>query len=87
LDRRSFLAALGCVLGAFSGTLYRTIGPAFNAAPFLPANVALNAVGTMTVTFADGNNATLAYTVNGVTQSKSITRQVFRAPGTVCTPS
>ena len=33
---------------------------------------------------ANGNNATFAYTVNGVSQSKSITRQVFRTPGTVC---
>jgi hypothetical protein len=41
-------------------------------------------VGTASFTFADGNNATFAYTVNGVSQSKPITRQVFRAPGTLC---
>jgi hypothetical protein len=29
------------------------------------------------LTFADGNNGTFAYTVNGVSQSKAITRQVF----------
>ncbi len=43
-------------------------------------------VGTATATFTDGNSATFAYTVSGVTQSKAITRQVFVAPGTVCRP-
>ena len=70
--------------GVYTGTLYRTTGPAFNAVPFLPANVGLTAVGTLTLSFANGNSATFAYTVNGVVQSKPITRQVFRAPGTVC---
>ena len=68
----------------YRGTLYRTTGPAFSAVPFLPADIRLNQVGTLTLTFATGNEATFAYTVNGVTQSKSIVRQVFRAPGTVC---
>lgn len=68
----------------YRGTLYRTTGPAFSAVPFLPANIGLNQVGTLTLTFFTGNEATFAYTVNGVTQSKSIARQVFRTPGTVC---
>lgn len=34
--------------------------------------------------FSDGNNATYAYTVNGVSQVKAITRQVFGPPGTLC---
>jgi len=70
--------------GIYTGTLYRTTGPPFNSVPFLPANIGLTAVGTLTLTFANGNAATFAYTLNGVTQSKSITRQVFNAPGTVC---
>ena len=69
----------------FSGTLYRTTGPSFNTVPFNPANVVLTPIGTATFTFADGNHATFAYTVNGVSQTKQITRQVFQAPGTVCT--
>jgi hypothetical protein len=70
--------------GAYSGALYRTTGPAFNAVPFNPANVQGTQVGTLTLTFSDGNNATFAYTVNGVAQQKAITRQVFVNPGTVC---
>jgi len=70
--------------GTYSGALYRTTGPAFNAVPFLPANVTATAVGTATFTFTDGNTGTFDYTVNSVTQSKAITREVLIAPGTVC---
>jgi hypothetical protein len=34
-------------------------------------------VGPATLTFAGTNNGTFTYTVNGVTQTKAITRQVF----------
>ena len=70
--------------GMYSGTLYRTTGPAFNSVPFNPANVMSTAVGQATFTFADGNNATFAYTVNGVAQNKAITREIFAGSGTVC---
>ena len=70
--------------GAYGGTLYRTTGPPFNAVPFDPAKVVPVNVGTASFTFSDGNNATFAYTVNGVSQAKAITREVFRTPGTVC---
>ena len=68
----------------YAGTLYRSRGPRFNASPFDPADVAYTPVGNATLTFADGNNATFAYAVDGISQTKSITRQVFRAPGTLC---
>jgi len=74
----------------YSGTLIRTSGPPFNAVPFNPDAVIRTPVGMATVTFTNGNRATLAFTVtlNGptssVTQSKQIERQVFRAPGTAC---
>jgi len=70
--------------GVYSGTLYRTTGPAFNAVPFNPAAVVATAVGSATFTFSDGNGASFAYTVNGITQTKAITREVFVTPGTVC---
>ena len=41
--------------------------------------------GTATFTFANGNAATFAYTMDGVTQTKAITRQLFSPPaGTRC---
>ena len=41
-------------------------------------------VGTGTLSFSDANNGTFAYTVNGVSQTKAVTREVFTNPGTVC---
>ena len=70
--------------GVYSGTLYRTTGPPFNSVPFDPTKVAGTSVGNATFTFTDGNTGTFDYTVNGVTQTKAITREVFVAPGTVC---
>jgi hypothetical protein len=58
--------------------------PKGDTVPFNPANVEPAAVGTATFTFADGNDATFAYTVNDISQQKAITREVFQAPGTVC---
>jgi len=70
--------------GTYAGLLYRTTGPSFNAVPFNPGSVLYTAVAIASFAFTDGNNATFAYTVNGVPQSKPITRQIFRAPGTLC---
>ena len=69
---------------AYSGPISTVTGPPFNAVPFDPAQVVETVVGAASLSFADGNNATFAYTVNGVAQTKQITRQVFAAPGTVC---
>jgi len=68
----------------YGGTLYRTTGPPFSAVPFLPAGIAATSVGTATFAFTDGNTGTFAYTVGDVSQTKSITREIFAAPGTVC---
>jgi len=68
----------------YTGTIDATTGPPFNSAPFDPARVTHSTVGTATVTFTDGANATLVYTLNGVSQTKALTRFAFRAPGTVC---
>ena len=68
----------------FTGTLYRTMGPPFYAVPFNPANIAVSPVGTVDLTFQTGNLATFAYTVNGISQAKAITRQLLVPPGTLC---
>jgi hypothetical protein len=74
--------------GTYTGPLLRTTGPPFNAMPFppvgTPGGVTGSNVGTATFTFTDGNNASFAYTVNGVSQTKAITREVFQPPGTTC---
>jgi hypothetical protein len=70
--------------GVYAGALYQTTGPAYDAVPFNPAKVMRYPIGSATFTFADGNSAIFAYTVNGISRSKQITRQVFRTPGTAC---
>ncbi|MEO8738826.1 MAG: hypothetical protein ABI537_03880 [Casimicrobiaceae bacterium] len=61
----------------YSGTLYESGGPAFDAAPFSPSQVIATAVGTGTLAFADRDNAAFAYTLSGVAQSKTLVRQTF----------
>ena len=72
----------------YNGDFYRTSGARFDA--FKATDVIPVKVGTATFTIADGNNVTFAYTVQlagmaaPVTQSKTITREIFTAPGTAC---
>jgi lysyl endopeptidase len=61
----------------FTGALYTTAGPGFTVQPFDPAQVQSRQVGTATITFTDANNGTFAYSVDGISGSKSITRQPF----------
>ena len=74
----------------YAGDVIRTTGPAFNAVPFDPQSVTRSPVGSMTVNFGDGNNATFAYTVTigspafTVSRFKQLTRLIFRGQGTIC---
>jgi hypothetical protein len=70
--------------GIYAGLLYYTTGPGYDAASFDPRQVMYYPVGSATFTFSDGNDGIFAYTWNGVSQAKAITREVFRPPGTVC---
>ena len=69
--------------GSYSGALNATTGPPYSSS-FDPSRVTYRTVGTATVTFTDSANAAFAYTLNGVSQSKALTRFVFSASGTVC---
>ena len=73
----------------YSGQLYRaTRGPPFNSVPFpalgAPGGAQGSNVGTATFSFVDGNTGIFSYNVDGVTQTKTITREVFVRPGTTC---
>jgi hypothetical protein len=74
----TWYVASNCVVSGSgcSGTLYRTMGPAFGPT-FSPSQVQVFAAGTVSINFTDANNGTLSYTVNGATASKTITRQLF----------
>ena len=82
---RGLIAELRRTTGnAYAGPVSTVTGPPFNAVPWDRTRVVETVVGAATVTFADGNNATFAYTVSGTAQTKPITRQVFSPPGTIC---
>ena len=59
-----------------SGPLYRTLGPAFGPT-FDPKQIQVISVGSAIVSFVDANNAVLSYTVDGVSATKTITRELF----------
>ena len=65
------VAGSGC-----TGTVYRTTGPPLGPS-FNPSLVQVFSAGTATVTFSDPNNGVLTWTVNGASESKIITRQLF----------
>ena len=44
----------------------------------------ITAVGDAKLTFASGTQARFEYTVGGVSQAKTITREFLRSPGTFC---
>jgi hypothetical protein len=67
----------------YAGPVSTSTGPPFSAVPWSPP-VVTTTVGSATLTFADGNRAVFASTINGRAQSRDITRNVFAAPGTVC---
>ena len=64
------------------GDIHRTSSAPFNA--YDPSRFGVALAGTGTFTFTDANNGTFSYTIDGVTQSKPITRYVFAAPLTPC---
>lgn len=71
--------------GSFSGNLVRVR----NGTPLLqidgaPATSGTDVVGTVTLRFSDGENATFTYTIGGVTQTKAITRLRFGDVANVC---
>jgi photosystem II stability/assembly factor-like uncharacterized protein len=69
---------------AYTGTIYRTSGPAFDATSFEPTAVSETAVGTATMTFADRDHGAFSYMADGLIGAKDITRQIFSDPLTVC---
>lgn len=57
----------------YDGQVIKTTGPAFAA--FVPGSaVQVQVVGTASLNFTDANNGTFTYTLNGVTQTKTISR-------------
>ena len=91
-DNPLWLSALVKRQGAsnvYTGQIYQSSGPRFDA--YDATKLVANPVGTATLSFADGNNATFGYTVmvapfpGPIIQSKPITRFPFSGGGaTIC---
>ena len=70
--------------GSYRGDLYRTTGVPFDRINGVAVNLPLTPVGTLAFNFSDGITGTMSYTLNGVSGSKAIRRQLFAYPNTVC---
>jgi hypothetical protein len=61
----------------YSGTAYRTTSSPWLGGQYNPGAFVAQAVGSVTFTFNDLNNAVMSYTIEGVTGTKAIVRQPF----------
>lgn len=68
----------------YVGSIYRTTGPAFDAAKFDPAAVTVTPVGEALFSFTSPDAGMFSFIVNGISGTKAIMRQVFGAPS-ACT--
>jgi hypothetical protein len=80
----SNLARTSPTSNTYSGSILRTRGPAFNSVPWNNSQFTFATVGTASFTFANAENGTFNYTLDGITQSKPIVRQVYSSPASVC---
>ena len=69
-----------------SGTLHKVTGGVPLASGWGGANISLTPVGNVSFSFADANNGTVSFTVNGVSGSKQIARSIFAAPPSAGSP-
>lgn len=63
-----------------SGDLIRNKGGVTPTAPWNGSNISNTKVGTMTLQFASNDAATMSYTLDGLSNTKQITRFVFGPP-------
>ncbi len=66
------LVGMGC-----NGDLYQVTGGSPLTSPWNGAGRLTTRVGSITFAFADANNGTMSYSINGVNGSRTVTRQAF----------
>ncbi len=67
---------------ACSGNIYQVTGGTPPTEPWNGSGKSVTKAGEGTLTFSDANNGTLAFSLNGVVGSKTISRQVFETGAT-----
>jgi hypothetical protein len=70
--------------GSFTGIIYQTTGVPVNQINGAASTRSVNNVGNATLRFTSANAGSFTYTVNGVTQTKSIQRQPLITTPTTC---
>lgn len=60
-----------------SGTLYSVHGPIVFGTTYDPSLRVVTSVGTLNVAFSGNNNASMSYTVNGISRTVAIQREIF----------
>jgi hypothetical protein len=68
----------------YSGAVYRGSGPAYRAVSYEQTAVTATVVGKATLAFSGRDDGAFAYSVDGVQQTKIITRGIFADRPTVC---
>ena len=67
---------------SYFGAVYQTRGSSFSA--YDASRFAATPVGSATLSFADANNGSFSYTVNGISELKPITKFLHGRPGPKC---
>ncbi len=73
--------------GSFTGPVYRVAGTPFQLIDNAPAFTAVSEVGSARMAFNADGSLSLAYTVNGVSQMRTLQRFVFDPAAPVCVNS
>jgi YVTN family beta-propeller protein len=77
----TWYVASNCVMPASglscSGSVYQVTGPRIFGVTYDPSLRVTTAVGSLSVNFSDNDNALMSYTVNGVSRTVAIMREVF----------
>jgi hypothetical protein len=69
---------------SFEGAINRATGTPFDRINAQPALGTVAVAGSIRFDFTNGETGTMRYTLDGITQTKSIQRFVFASPTTVC---
>jgi hypothetical protein len=69
---------------SFEGAINRATGTSFDRINGQPALGTVAVAGSIRFDFSNGETGTMRYTLDGITQTKTIQRFVFATPATVC---
>lgn len=69
------LSGTGC-----TGDVARVRGGAAHTAPWAGSSIVATRAGSMTLTFTSNDSGSMSYTIDGISASKQITRQIFGPP-------